>query len=144
MANGLAAIAALNQQQARPVPSLPQTSTLFKRRRDELNNNNEVAVVKKPKMSLPSKRSSASKQARLHAKCNQASFVDELHTSPVSGTIIRDSVTSLEGDVVPIHKGETTLHLQSVNLHPSPAFKCCDILTYCLLRHFPKSVTIIR
>ena len=108
MATGLAAIAALNQQQARPAPSLPQTSTLFKRRRDELNNNNEVAVLKKPKMSLPpSKRSPASKQARLHAKCNQASLVDELHTSPVSGTLIRDSVTSLEGDVVPIHKGET-------------------------------------
>ena len=123
MANGLAAIAALNQQQARPAPSLPQTSTLFKRRRDELNNNNnEVAVLKKPKMSLPpSKRSSASKQARLHAKCNQASLVDELHTSPVSGTLIRDSVTSLEGDVVPIHKGETTLHLQSVIL---TVFKC--------------------
>ena len=76
--------------------------SLFKRRREELNNNNEIPVIKKPKMSLSSKKS------RLHSKIQATSLVDELHTSPVSGTIIRDSVTeSTGGDVVPIHKGET-------------------------------------
>ena len=84
----------------------PQTSpNIFKRRRDELNNNNNNSdVAKKPRMSASSKKS------RLHhAKCSPTSAVDELHTSPVSGTIIRDAVTS-EGDVVPIHKGESCFH----------------------------------
>ena len=79
----------------------PQTSpNVLKRRRDELNNNSEVA--KKPRMS-----SASSKKSRPHHHATSA--VDELHTSPVSGTIIRDAVTS-EGDVVPIHKGESCFH----------------------------------
>ena len=84
----------------------PQTSpNILKRRRDELNNNNNnnsgEVVAKKPRMS-----SASSKKSRPH---HATSAVDELHTSPVSGTIIRDAVTS-EGDVVPIHKGESWFH----------------------------------
>ena len=143
LANGLAAIAALNQQ-VRPPPMSPQTSPSFKRRRYELNNNNsnEVSIIKKPKMSLTSKKSPASKQARLQAKCLTAALVDELHTSPVSGTLIRDSVTSLEaggGDVVlPIHKGETKRDIKRDMMMIEKALACLMVLWITLKRERSK------